>query len=118
MAQGSGGTAASWSSVFSNPRFRKGWKDCCSEQPFDYKEAEDSELYIYGRQMSVESCEPLPTPAGRMTKEMKAVVKACPATMYMIQVYWELRREENKRAVSLRAKLKALDKQKLISARV
>lgn len=85
---------SSWPALFSNPLFRKGWRD--SRSAVAPTEGErDSVVYLFGRLMSAE-CAPagllLPAPSpitGVVTEQMIAVIRACPAFAdQMVAAQW------------------------------
>lgn len=87
-------SVSSWPALFSNPLFRKGWRD--SRSAVAPTEGErDSVVYLFGRLMSAEAAPqglllPAPSPiAGVITEQTIAVIRACPAfEAQMVAAQW------------------------------
>ncbi len=69
----------SWPALFSHPLFRKGWHD--HRNAVNPTEGErGTVVYLFGRLMAAEAAGlALPVPADSMTRDMVAVIRACPA---------------------------------------
>lgn len=84
-------SVSSWPALFSNPLFRKGWRD--SRSAVAPTEGErDSVVYLFGRLMSAESKPAgvqLPPPRDHLIHDMIEVIKACPAFAdQMVAAQW------------------------------
>lgn len=109
MASQARSSGASWSEYLRRKPVRDGWNSIVEGQPFnaDYSLVRHEQCdYEAGRQMALESGMKYPTPAGRITNEIKAVQKAIPAFYAILATQQRNAREEAKRAAALRLKFR------------
>jgi len=113
MAEQSARGGASWSEYLRRPAIRAGWQSVLLGKPFDenaFADPWEQRLYEAGRQMALESGMPLPAPARRVTKEIKAVQAAVPAFRRLLSTEQANAAREARAAASLRMKLRHLRK--------